>query len=397
MRTQGRLCDNAGQSQASFFHQLFTPFLLRFRLNGVVKLSMKTIILFILFSLSALVVRADNLYVSEVGASRIGEYSTSGATINANLIPGLPSPEDIKVDAAGNLLVTCAGEGSVEPSSIGLYTTSGVAINRALTTLTANSGDGFDFYQAADLVGTTLATIVQNSASAPSFVLSGTNLVSTNNSFLSTYSKYSESIVSDGSYFYVNDQLFGHIQKFNLSGGSVNSDLVTMPTTNTGTMLSIMTIDGTNLYVSFYNFGYIAKYSTSGRVISTNLISGLQGPAGVAADGQGHLFVANRSSGTVGEYTTDGAVINASLITNLNQPWAIAVEIAPTLAITRSNNSVRVTWSAPTNYFLQTNANLLTANWTTDTNVTFTNNTNTATVSPPTGNLYFRLKSTNGE
>lgn len=331
---------------------------------------------------------ADNIYVAESGLGRVGKYSTSGAAINPSLITGLTNPRDMRITSSGNLLVTSAGAGVVTPSTIGLYTTSGQTLNAALT---STLSVGY-FYWSAVLVGTNLVAIVQNSATDPSFSLVGASLTGTNSSFLSTYSKYSESVVSDGTYFYVLDSLFGHIQKFSSAGAALNYDLVTAPTGS-----SVMTIDGTNLYAAFNGPGYIAKYSTSGQVISTNLISGLSGPWGVAADGHGHLFVANNGNGTVGEYGTDGSVINSNLITGLNAPWAITVETeAPALGITQSNNTVYVTWPAITNFFLQTNHDLSVTNWGTDTNFSTSNGTNLATITPPEGALFFRLKSTNG-
>jgi len=37
------------------------------------------------------------------------------------------------------------------------------------------------------------------------------------------------------------------------------------------------------------------------------------------------IFVTNSSSGKIGEYTTSGAVVNASLVSGLNGPTGIAV------------------------------------------------------------------------
>ena len=65
----------------------------------------------------------------------------------------------------------------------------------------------------------------------------------------------------------------------------------------------------------------------------------------------------------------------------------------PKLTITHADNSVIVSWPNTGNYTLQQNANLALANgWTTSGYTVTTNNgTNTITITPPTGNLFFRL------
>src|SRR4051794_22139064 len=60
--------------------------------------------------------------------------------------------------------------------------------------------------------------------------------------------------------------------------------------------------------------GAIGAYSTFGGTLNSSLVTGLTQPAGLAADGSGHLFVAGFGSRAVGEYSTSGAVINAALI-----------------------------------------------------------------------------------
>jgi hypothetical protein len=67
---------------------------------------------------------------------------------------------------------------------------------------------------------------------------------------------------------------------------------------------------------------------------------------------------------------------------------------APTLTITKSGNSVIVSWPDMGGYTLQQNSNLAAlAGWTTSgyTISTNANGTNSITITPPTGNLFFRL------
>ena len=66
----------------------------------------------------------------------------------------------------------------------------------------------------------------------------------------------------------------------------------------------------------------------------------------------------------------------------------------PNLTITFVGpNSVVVSWPNTGSYTLQTNNNLTTSSWLGyDGTINTVNGTNSVTISPPTGNLFFRLK-----
>jgi hypothetical protein len=177
-----------------------------------------------------------------------------------------------------------------------------------------------------------------------------------------------------------------------LTGGAVSVPMI--GNIKNGEML---TLDGTNIYAT-YNTSYVGKYSTTGAVITTNLISiGSDFLTGIASDRRGHLFVADYTAGTVAEYSTNGTRINPALITGLSGPIGIAIEdVSPALSIAKSNSTVFVSWTNEVNFVLQTNSNLQSTIWVADTNYSATNGTNVATFVNPTGNLFFRLESTNG-
>ena len=59
----------------------------------------------------------------------VGEYTTSGAVINAALITGLNYPTGLALDGNGDLFVVSKNDGL-----IGEYTTSGAVINASLIT-----------------------------------------------------------------------------------------------------------------------------------------------------------------------------------------------------------------------------------------------------------------------
>ncbi len=64
--------------------------------------------------------------------------------------------------------------------------------------------------------------------------------------------------------------------------------------------------------------GYVNEYTTSGVPVSTPLITGLSVPNSIALDSAGHIFVSNLLGFSVGEYTTSGAVVNSRLIFSPN-------------------------------------------------------------------------------
>jgi hypothetical protein len=76
--------------------------------------------------------------------------------------------------------------------------------------------------------------------------------------------------------------------------------------------------------------------------------------------------------------------------------WALISVVqtpgTPNLTITYSANSVIVSWPDTGSYTLQQNGNLATGTWTNSGySVSTANSTNSVTITPPTGNLFFRL------
>jgi len=104
-------------------------------------------------------------------------------------------------------------------------------------------------------------------------------------------------------------------------------------------------------------------------------------------------------SGTIGQHDAGGPMTNGqySLTGGF---WAIIAVVqtpgAPLLTISFNSQPsiVTVSWpSSATNYVLQQNSNLNTANWiNTGLLITTNGTTESVTISPSTGNLFFRLK-----
>jgi len=101
-------------------------------------------------------------------------------------------------------------------------------------------------------------------------------------------------------------------------------------------------------------------------------------------------------SGTIGQPDASGAMTggNYSLTGGF---WSLIAVVqtggAPTLYITSSGNTVTVCWQAISGWSLQQNNNLATpAGWSVNSSWTTSNGTNYLNLTPPTGNLFFRLK-----
>jgi hypothetical protein len=102
-------------------------------------------------------------------------------------------------------------------------------------------------------------------------------------------------------------------------------------------------------------------------------------------------------SGTIGQHDAGGPMTggNYSLTGGF---WALISVVQtpglPNLTINHSGNSVIVSWPNTGSYTLEQNANLALANgWATSGySIITVNGTNSITVTPPTGNLFFRLK-----
>jgi hypothetical protein len=200
-----------------------------------------------------------NLFVTDPSNNgTIGEYTNSGATVNASLITGLSDPESIAV-SGGFLYVTNPSAGTV-----GKYTTSGETINASL--------------------------------------ISGV---------------HPADIEASGNDLYITDfngplSGFGSVGKYTTSGATINASLIP------GLLFPYaLAISGTNLFVA--NAGTIDEYTTSGLPVKTALVKGDLAINDVEISGSS-LFIAYSfgDDGTVGKYNIDGKAINPHLIVPSN-------------------------------------------------------------------------------
>ena len=78
--------------------------------------------------------RSDNIYIATPLNSAVGEFTTSGATVNAMLVPGQSIPYDVEV-VGNDLYVVNFNNGAAGAGSIGKYNaTTGAVINASFIT-----------------------------------------------------------------------------------------------------------------------------------------------------------------------------------------------------------------------------------------------------------------------
>ena len=117
----------------------------------------------------------------------------------------------------------------------------------------------------------------------------------------------------------------------------------------------------------------------------------VSGGGGTSSNGQYNI------SGTIGQQDAGGPMAGGgySLTGGF---WALISVVQtvglPDLIITHVGNNAIVSWPATGSYTLQQNSNLaLSGGWSASGySVTTANGTNSITITPPTGNLFFRLK-----
>ncbi len=91
-----------------------------------------------------------------------------------------------------------------------------------------------------------------------------------------------------------------------------------------------------NLFVANFNGGFISKVDLSGN--KTTFATGLNFPAGLVFDSQENLFVANYGSGIVTKITSDGTKSNFAVIGAVNQLVGITLDDAENLYVSTLNN-----------------------------------------------------------
>lgn len=254
------------------------------------------------------------------GSSKVSEYTTSGAIVNASLVLGISSvnPLGLAADGAGQLFVSWAHFPPFE-NTVGSYTFSGAPINPSLitvpysTSVTSLALDGQGHIYVADIASGTVGEYTTSGGVINASLISGLQSPG--------------ALAFDGlGNLYIALNVGGvtsGIGKYTTSGNVVNASLIAGLYDPAG-----LAVDNQgHLFVSLEDNGVVSEYTTSGSTLNASLIQGLNLPSGLALDGQGNLFVVNQGAGSICEYTTSGAVVNASLITGLHGLYSIAVAV----------------------------------------------------------------------
>ena len=100
-------------------------------------------------------------------------------------------------------------------------------------------------------------------------------------------------------------------------------------------------------------------------------------------------------SGTIGQPDA-GVAMNGGVYSLTGGFWSLISVVqtagAPTLSITRSGNTVTISWPYPsTGWTLHQNSDLTTANWSPSGGIANDGTNNFITLTSPTGKLFFRL------
>ena len=99
-------------------------------------------------------------------------------------------------------------------------------------------------------------------------------------------------------------------------------------------------------------------------------------------------------TGTIGQPDASGVMTggNYSITGGFWSLISVVTNGLPGLIITHAGNSVIISWPDTGSYTLQESGNLASGNWTTSGYpISTADGTNSITITPPTGNLFFRL------
>lgn len=251
---------------------------------------------------------ADQMFVVS-SDNTVGEYTTSGTTINPALVSGLSSPQGVAV-SGGHLFITNAGS-----NTIGEYDArTGAVINPALIS-------GLHQPSGIAIIGNTLFVANSGNGTIGKYTTSGATIDSTLISHV-----FPLGIAVSGNDLFVTNagQMFGAptVGKFTLSGETVDRTFI-----GGFTLAEAIAASGGYLYISDPEDNSIRKYTTaSGSGVDSFRLALVGAPGGIAVS-EGSLFVtyADRS-GVIGEYDAGtGSAINPALVSGLTAAAGIAV------------------------------------------------------------------------
>ncbi len=209
----------------------------------------------------------------------IGEYTITGAVVNASLMPGISGLWCIAA-AGGNLYL--AG------TEWHYYESTGPKISTGWFSVTSISGTSVDADQFLGLTEPLGIAATENR-----LVILLRSTVYPNPLSVAEFTTSGVALLGPGA------------GPQNVSGAPV-----------------AVAAAGSNLFV-LNSAGTVGAYATSGSAINASLLTGLIDPIAIATSGS-FLYVLS-SNGTIGKYTTTGVTVNAALVTGLSGVGGFAV------------------------------------------------------------------------
>jgi hypothetical protein len=218
-----------------------------------------------LTALTGLAISGDKLFVAS--GQGIGEYTLSGTPVNPSLISGLFGPQSMTISGP-DLYVVTARE-LIEAQKIEKYTTSGATVNADLIPTTTGS------IQDIAVSGDKLFVATPNNLME--FTTSG---VLVNPSLISGFDFFPSALAVSSDKLFVadsgNDLGEGTIGEYTLAGTPVN------PTLISGLTFPFdIAVSGNDLFVLSSVTGTIGEYTTTGATVNASLITGLSAPRSI--------------------------------------------------------------------------------------------------------------------
>jgi titin len=224
------------------------------------------------------VVSGSDLFVVNKSAGTVGEYTTSGATVNASFITGLDAPEGIALSGSDLFIV--------EGSTVSEYTTAGAVVSAPLIT-------GLNFPHGVAVSGGDLFVVDTGNNAVGEYTTAGATV----NAALITGLDFPQNVAVSGSDVFVTSEgALSNVGEYTTSGATVNAALITGLDEPQGVAVS-----GSDLFVVNEGPGTVGEYTTSGATVNDSLVTGLANPNSVVVSGS-DLFVTNGAGGTVGEF-----------------------------------------------------------------------------------------------
>jgi len=280
-------------------------------------------------ALNALAIAAHaEFWVTNWTSGTVGEYTSTGGTVNAAEITGLNNPAPIAVNGS-TVLVVSFGSGT-----LGAYQVSNGAVINSTPALITGLNQPRGITAANGTFYVTSWTTNSDGKVGKYTLGSPITLGSSNPTFLSGLSGGPNGVGVTGNRLFVENATSGVVAEYDATtGAAVNTSLLTIPGSQ-GFALS-----GNDLYVTSFNSGSytVGKYLLGGSpgtisTVNSSLITGSGGPMAIAVDGS-DLFLDSFGGNKVLRYDTSGTLLSSNLVGTLGGSVGLATPEPASLAL----------------------------------------------------------------